>query len=61
MNWRGLIGTELTVDGEKMIVTDYCRGCRKIWAESKNERFYLGLRRSSDEIYISNRKIKQLE
>lgn len=60
MNWRGLIGSEIVVDGENMKVTDYCKGCRNIWAETKHEKFYLGVDQH-DNVYIKSKRLKQLE
>lgn len=60
MKWRGLIGSEITVAGEKMKVTDCCKGCRKIWAETKHEKFYLGVD-PHDNIYVKSKNLKPLE
>mgnify|MGYP001584262926 CR=1 FL=1 len=62
MNWDSLIkGKEITVEGEKMIIKDYCKTCRKIWAESSHERYYLGIKRHSEVIYVKSKKLKPLE
>lgn len=60
MNYRGLIGTEIIVEGERMKVTDYCRGCRNIWAESDHHKWYLGVG-DNDKIYIKSKKLKPLQ
>ena len=56
---RGIIGTDITVDGETMKVTDYCRGCRKLWAETMHHKLYLSVKRGG--LYVKERKLKPLD
>lgn len=60
MNWGTLIGSEITVDGQLMKVTDYCKTCRKIWAETKHEQFYLGVNKNGD-IHVKSKILKRLK
>lgn len=60
MNWSGLIGKKITVDGIKMKVTDYCKTCRRLWAEDRDKSYYLKVDRWENYKMISE-KIKPLE
>jgi hypothetical protein len=56
---RTIIGTEISVSRSrtKMIVTDYCRGCRKLWAENENEKFLVKVNKYGN-LEIADRKKK---
>lgn len=60
MNYSKLLNKELVINGETMIVTDFCRGCRTIWATSEHFRYYLKVD-SRDNIKITQKKLKPLE
>lgn len=56
---KTLIGREITIGRErvKMTVSDYCRGCRKLWAENQNEKFYIKVNKYGN-MEIAGRKNK---
>lgn len=62
MKWNAAIriGDKITVDGEKMKITDICKPCRLIWAEDKHHYFRVGINRQGKR-YIKDKRLKPLE
>lgn len=58
VSWDKLaIGDVIQIDLDKMTVNDICKKCRRVWAESKDEFFYLKVNRELN-YEIINRKSK---